>query len=85
MRKSIRALCLLLALNACTNSNRSILVKEGDNLLDCNELQAELEFAKNLGENAPERRRHILALQKQKQCITKPKVIISIGISKSFD
>jgi len=77
------ALCSLLLL-ACAKPDQSILVKEGDDLLDCGALANELVFAKNLGENAPSRRRHIKALQDKKQCVKKPEISISIGVSGSF-
>ena len=70
---------------ACTVPDRSILTKEGDELLDCKALKLELIFARNLGENAAARRRHVKILQKKNQCLKKPKVSISIGLSKSFD
>ena len=77
------ALCSSLLL-ACAKPDRSILVKEGDDLLDCGALENELGFAKNLGENAPSRRRHIKALQDKKQCVKKPEISISIGVSGSL-
>ena len=76
-------LCFLLLL-ACAKPAQSILVKEGDDLLDCGALANELVFAKNLGENAPSRRRHIKALQDKKQCVKKPEISISIGVSGSL-
>ena len=69
---------------ACANRDQSILFKEGDDLLDCGALENELDFAKNLGENASSRRRHIRALQKKKQCIKKPEITISIGVTGSL-
>ena len=77
------ALCSSLLL-ACVKPDQSILVKEGANLLDCGALANELVFAKNLGENAPSRRRHIKALQDKKQCVKKPEISISIGVSGSL-
>ena len=77
------ALCSSLLL-ACAKLDQSILVKEGDDLLDCGALANELVFAKNLGENAPSRRRHIKALQDKKQCVKKPEISISIGVSGSL-
>jgi hypothetical protein len=77
------ALCSLLLL-ACAKPDQSILVKDGDDLLDCGALANELVFAKNLGENAPSRRRHIKALQDKKQCVKKPEISISIGVSGSL-
>ena len=73
-----------LLLLACAKPDQSILVKEGDDLLDCGALANELVFAKNLGENAPSRRRHIKALQDKKQCVKKPEISISIGVSGSL-
>ena len=69
---------------ACVKPDESILVKEGDDLLDCGALANELEFAKNLGENASSRRRHIRALQEKRQCIKKPEISISIGVTGSL-
>ena len=69
---------------ACAKPDESILVKEGDDLLDCGALANELEFAKNLGENASSRRRHIRDLQEKRQCIKKPEISISIGVTGSL-
>ena len=69
---------------ACAKPDKSILVKEGDDLLDCGALANEFDFAKNLGENASSRRRHIKALQEKKQCIKKPEISISIGVTGSL-
>jgi len=69
---------------ACAKPDKSILVKEGDDLLDCRALANEFEFAKNLGENASSRRRYIKALQKKRQCIKKPEISISIGVVGSL-
>ena len=44
-----------LLLIACAKPDKSILVKEGDDLLDCRALANEFEFAKNLGANASSR------------------------------
>ena len=76
-------LCSSLLL-ACAKPDQSILFKEGDDLLDCGALANELVFAKNLGANAPSRRRHIKALQDNKQCVKKPEISISIGVSGSL-
>ena len=73
-----------LLLIACARPDKSILVKEGDDLLDCRALANEFEFAKNLGENASSRRRHIKALQEKKECIRKPEISISIGVVGSL-
>ena len=69
---------------ACAKPDKSILVKEGDELLDCRALANEFEFAKNLGENASSRRRHIKALQEKRQCTKKPEISISIGVVGSL-
>ena len=69
----------------CASPGRSILTQDGDEALDCAALKAEFDFAAKLGENAPARRRHIRALQEEKQCVTPPKISISIGVSKSFN
>ena len=73
-----------LLLIACAKPDKSILVKEGDDLLDCRALANEFEFAKNLGANASSRRRHIKVLQEKKQCIKKPEISISIGVTGSL-
>ena len=69
---------------ACAKPDESILVKEGDDLLDCGALANEFDFAKNLGENASSRRRHIRTLQEKRRCIKKPEISISIGVSGSL-
>ena len=85
MNKPILVIVLSLALLiACAKPDKSLLVKEGDDLLDCRALANEFEFAKNLGENASSRRRHIKALQEKRQCIKKPEISISIGVSGSL-
>ena len=76
---------LLFWLFGCAVPDRSILTREGDEKLDCAALKAEFDFAAKLGENAPARRRHIRALQNEKQCVKLPKISISIGVSKSFN
>ena len=76
---------LLFLLLACAPPNRSILTRDGDEALDCAALKSEFDFAAELGENAPDRRRYIRALQKEKKCVTPPKISISIGVSKSFN
>ena len=76
---------LLFLLLGCAPSDQSILTRYGDESLDCAALKAEFDFAAELGENAPARRRHIRALQEEKQCVTPPKISISIGVSKSFN
>ena len=76
---------LLFLLLGCAPLDRSILTRDGDKALDCAALKAEFDFAAELVENAPARRRHISALQTEKQCVTPPKISISIGVSKSFN
>ena len=76
---------LLFLLLGCAPSDQSILTRYGDEALGCAALKAEFDFAAELGENAPARRRHIRALQEEKQCVTSPKISISIGVSKSFN
>ena len=76
---------LLFLLLGCAPPDRSILTRDGDEALDCAALKAEFDFAAKLGKNAPARRRHIRALQNEKQCVTPPKISISIGVSKSFN
>lgn len=82
---AVPALVIIVCLGACALQDRSLLTKAGDELLDCAALQAEMAFAENLGEDAPARRRHIKALQKKNQCISKPKISMSFGFSKSFN
>ena len=85
MNKPILVIVLSLALLiACAKPDKSLLVKEGDDLLDCRALANEFEFAKNLGENASSRRRHIKALQEKRQCIKEPEISISIGVFGSL-
>ena len=85
MNKPILVIVLSSALLiACAKPDKSLLVKEGDDLLDCRALANEFEFAKNLGENASSRRRHIKALQEKRQCIKKPEISISIGVFGSL-
>ena len=85
MNKPILVIVLSLALLiACAKPDKSLLVKEGDDLLDCRALANEFEFAKNLGANASSRRRHIKALKEKKQCIKKPEISISIGVTGSL-
>lgn len=81
---AVPTLVILICLSACAFQDRSLLTKAGDELLDCDALQAEMDFAANLGEDAPARRRHIKALQEKKQCISQPKVSVSFGFSKTF-
>ena len=76
---------LLFLLLGCAPSDRSILTRDEDEILDCVALKGEYDFAAELGENAPARRRHIRALQSEKQCLTPLKISISIGVSKSFN
>ena len=81
---AVPTLVILIFLSACAFQDRSLLTKTGDELLDCDALQAEMDFATNLGEDATARRRHIKALQEKKQCISKPRVSVSFGFSKTF-
>ena len=76
---------ILFLLLGCAPPDRSMLTRDGDEALDCAALKAEFDFAVELGENAPARRRHIQALQEEKQCVKPPKISISIGVSKSFN
>ena len=76
---------LLFLLLGCAPPDRSILTRDGDEALDCAALKAEFDLAAELGENAPARRRHVRALQEEKQCVMSPKISISIGVSKSFN
>jgi len=76
---------LLFLLLGCAPLDRSILTRDGDEALDCAALKGEFDFAAELGENALARRRHISALQNEKQCVMPPKISISIGVSKSFN
>ena len=80
--ETVMLLCLLLG---CAPPDRSILTRDGDEALDCAALKVEFDFAAELGENAPARRRHIKALQEEKKCVTLPKISISVGVSKSFN
>ena len=79
------AVILLFLLLGCAPPDRSTLTRDGDEALDCAALKAEFDFAAELDKNAPARRRHIRALQNEKQCLTPPKISISIGVSKSFN
>ncbi|WP_438997595.1 hypothetical protein [Candidatus Puniceispirillum sp.] len=82
---AVPSLVIIVCLGACALQDRSLLTKAGDELLDCKALQVEMDFAVNLGEDAPARRRHIKALQEKNQCLSKPKVSVSFGFSKSFN
>ena len=75
---------ILVCLNACASDDRSMLIMAGDEFLDCTALEAEMELAGNLGEDAPARRRHIRSLQGKNQCISKPNISISFGYTKFF-
>ena len=81
---AVPALVIIVCLGACASQDRSLLTKAGDELLDCVALKVEMDFAANLGEDAPARRRHIKALQEKNQCISKPKVSMSLSFSKTF-
>ena len=76
---------LLFLLLGCAPPDRSFFTRDGDEALDCAALKAEFDFAAKLGQNAPARRRYIRALQTEKQCVTSPKISISIGVSESFN
>ena len=75
---------IIACLNACASNDRSILTMAGDELLDCTALEAEMDSAVDLGEDAPARRRHIRSLQEQNQCISKPNISMSFGYTKFF-
>jgi len=81
----VLVLSSLFLLSGCVAPDRSLLTKHGDERLDCEGLKTEFDFAATLGDNAPARRRHIRALQEEKQCVTPPKITILIGVSKSFN
>jgi len=75
---------IIACLNACASNDRSILTMAGDELLDCTALEAEMDSAVDLGEDAPARRRHIRSLQEQNQCISKPNISMSFSYTKFF-
>ena len=60
-----------------------IAAEHSKDATDCEQAN-EFEFAKNLGANASSRRRHIKTLQEKKQCIKKPEISISIGVTGSL-
>ncbi len=78
------AFLIIACLNACVSNDRSILTMAGDDLLDCTALEAEMQSAEILGEDAPARRRHIRSLQEKNQCISKPNISMSFGFTKFF-
>ena len=80
----VPAFLIIACLNACVSNDRSILTMAGDELLDCTALEAEMDSAVDLGEDAPARRRHIMSLQEQNQCISKPNISMSFGYTKFF-
>lgn len=80
----VHAFLIIACLNACASNDRSILTMAGDELLDCTALEAEMDSAVDLGEDAPARRRHIRSLQEQNQCISKPNISMSFGYTKFF-
>tara|TARA_Y100000385_G_C12892254_1_gene550482 strand:- start:63 stop:329 length:267 start_codon:yes stop_codon:yes gene_type:complete len=80
----VHAFLIIACLNACVSNDRSILTMAGDELLDCTALEAEMDSAVDLGEDAPARRRHIRSLQEQNQCISKPNISMSFGYTKFF-
>ena len=75
---------IIACLNACASNDRSILTMAGDEVLDCTALEAEMDSAVDLGEDAPARRRHIRSLQEQNQCISKPNISMSFSYTKFF-
>ena len=75
----------VLTIAGCISNDKSILVKEGDDQLDCLALAQEYDNADSLGVNTSARRRHIRSLQKAKACAIPPKVSISIGVIKVFN
>ena len=75
---------IIACLNACASNDRSILTMAGDEVLDCTALEAEMDSAVDLGEDAPARRRHIRSLQEQNHCISKPNISMSFGYTKFF-
>jgi hypothetical protein len=80
----VHAFLIIACLNACASNDRSILTMAGDELLDCTALEAEMDSAVDLGEDAPARRRHIRSLQEQNQCLSKPNISMSFGYTKFF-
>ena len=80
----VPAFLIIACLNACALNDHSILTMAGDELLDCTALEAEMDSAVDLGEDAPARRRHIRSLQEQNQCISKPNISMSFGYTKFF-
>ena len=72
----------VLNIAGCISNDKSILVKEGDDQLDCPALAQEHDEADSLGINRSARQRHIRSLQKAKACDIPPKVSISIGVIK---
>ena len=80
----VPAFSIIACLNAFASNDRSILTMTGDELLDCTALEAEMDSAVDLGEDAPARRRHIRSLQEQNQCISKPNISMSFGYTKFF-
>ena len=82
--KFVSAFIIIAGLNSCVSNDQSILTMAGDDLLDCTALEAEIESAEILGEDAPARRRHIRSLQDKNQCISKPNISMSFGFTKFF-
>ena len=78
-------ICIAFMLGGCMSNDKSILVKEGDDQLDCPALAKEYDDADSLGVNKSARRRHIRSLQRAKACAIPPKVSISIGVIKVFN
>ena len=67
----------VLAIAGCISNDKSILVKEGDDQLDCPALAQEYDDADSLGINKSARRRHIRSLQKQKRV---PSLLKSLSV-----
>ena len=80
----VPAFLIIACLNACASNDRANLTMAGDEFLDCPALEAEMDSAADLGEDAPARRRHIRSLQEQNQCISKPNISMSFGYTKFF-
>lgn len=83
--KFVPAFFIITCLNACASNDRSTLTMAGDDLLDCIALETEMASAEILGEDAPARRRHIRSLQEKNQCIFKPNISMSFGLTKFFN
>ena len=82
---SLPTFVILTCLSACAFQDRSLLTKEGDELLDCDALQAEMDFAANLGEDAPARRRHIKAIQEKNSAYLSLKFLCHLVFQRPFN